>query len=303
VLKETLAMLNLPLSCAVPIASLSLNKCYRLKHASLPGPCFLKILASERNSTERLQELKIQTLASQHQLAPAVLRSCHSDVLTWMLSPFYTTTAQATMDTILQLLQQLHQLPAQAIMPVDPILLTHSYLALAQEINPATDYLKILTSVIANLPLPAINKVALCHFDVHPGNFLVSAQKTYMVDFENAGVFDPWYDLAVFSFYLGLDASGTEQLLNQYPSADAHALKHCLYYQKICLCLFLAYLVYHLLSHNIPIKTQSNSPKEAETQFRQLIKTYWQTKPLAAQLQLEQTLVSLGLHLVQGMVC
>jgi Ser/Thr protein kinase RdoA (MazF antagonist) len=51
------------------------------------------------------------------------------------------------------------------------------------------------------------------HNDVNPGNVLWDGERTWLVDWEVAGLGHPYYDLAAFVSFLDLDADAAHRLL------------------------------------------------------------------------------------------
>lgn len=69
--------------------------------------------------------------------------------------------------------------------------------------------------------------LAPCHNDLLAANFISDGDRTWIVDWEYAGMGDPAFDLANFAVSNGLDAAGDEELLAAYGSeeADVHVLQ------------------------------------------------------------------------------
>jgi thiamine kinase-like enzyme len=55
-----------------------------------------------------------------------------------------------------------------------------------------------------------------CHNDLLPGNVLFARDRTWLLDFEYAGMNDKYFDLANLSINCGLDAAADERLLARY---------------------------------------------------------------------------------------
>ena len=72
--------------------------------------------------------------------------------------------------------------------------------------------------------------LAPCHNDLLAANFISDAVRTWIVDWEYAGMGDPAFDLANFAVSNGLDAEGDRALLAAYGSeeADVHVLQRYL---------------------------------------------------------------------------
>ena len=63
-----------------------------------------------------------------------------------------------------------------------------------------------------------------CHNDLLAANFIDGGDRVWVVDWEYAGMGDPFFDLANFAVNNGLDAEGEAALLEAYGSADMRAL-------------------------------------------------------------------------------
>ncbi len=61
---------------------------------------------------------------------------------------------------------------------------------------------------------------ALCHNDLLAANFIAASDRTWIVDWEYAGMGDPAFDLANFAVSHGLDEEGDGELLRAYGSRE-----------------------------------------------------------------------------------
>jgi thiamine kinase-like enzyme len=61
----------------------------------------------------------------------------------------------------------------------------------------------------------------LCHNDLLAANFIAGGDRTWIVDWEYAGMGDPAFDLANFAVSHGLDEEGDAELLRAYGSKEA----------------------------------------------------------------------------------
>ena len=66
--------------------------------------------------------------------------------------------------------------------------------------------------------------VVTCHNDLLAANFIDDGERTWIVDWEYAGMGDPFFDLANFAVNNGLDEAGERALLEAYGSTDTRAL-------------------------------------------------------------------------------
>jgi thiamine kinase-like enzyme len=62
-----------------------------------------------------------------------------------------------------------------------------------------------------------------CHNDLLAANFVLGADRLWIVDWEYAGMGDPAFDLANFAVSNGLDEEGDRALLEEYGTADPNA--------------------------------------------------------------------------------
>jgi thiamine kinase-like enzyme len=63
-----------------------------------------------------------------------------------------------------------------------------------------------------------------CHNDLLAANFIHDGERVWLVDWEYAGMGDPYFDLANFAVNNGLDEHGEKALLEAYGGGDARAL-------------------------------------------------------------------------------
>ena len=66
--------------------------------------------------------------------------------------------------------------------------------------------------------------VVTCHNDLLAANFIDDGERIWIVDWEYAGMGDPFFDLANFAVNNGLDEEGERVLLEAYGSTDTRAL-------------------------------------------------------------------------------
>ncbi len=65
-----------------------------------------------------------------------------------------------------------------------------------------------------------------CHNDLLNANFIADGDRLWIVDWEYAGMGDPFFDLANFAVNNGLEEDGDRTLLEAYGRADKDALAH-----------------------------------------------------------------------------
>ena len=86
------------------------------------------------------------------------------------------------------------------------------------EYDHARDIAAEIESLRAGVPL------APCHNDLLAANFIRDGERVWLVDWEYAGMGDPFFDLANFAVNNGLDEEGEAALLDAYGADDAQAL-------------------------------------------------------------------------------
>jgi thiamine kinase-like enzyme len=124
-----------------------------------------------------------------------------------------------------RLLRRLHSGPALAAR-FDVFRVVETYAATARErgatVPPEYDGLLDIAHRIevARIGSPLVP----CHNDLLALNFIDDGGRTWIVDWEYAGMGDPYFDLANFTVNNGLDASGERALLDAYGGGDPRAL-------------------------------------------------------------------------------
>jgi thiamine kinase-like enzyme len=73
-------------------------------------------------------------------------------------------------------------------------------------------------------PTRRSSQVTPCHNDLLAANFIFDGARLWIVDWEYAGMGDPFFDLGNFAVNHELDVDGEHALLSAYGSADADAL-------------------------------------------------------------------------------
>ena len=76
----------------------------------------------------------------------------------------------------------------------------------------------------ADREAPGDAPIRPCHNDLLSANFIVDGDRLWIVDWEYAGMGDPFFDLGNFAVNHELDADGEQTLLDAYGSEDAEAL-------------------------------------------------------------------------------
>ena len=171
----------------------------------------------EHSAVCRQQELRCQHAAAAKGLAPAPL--CLNNHFQVLLTDYVADGCQYPYATlgVLPLLEKLvpfHQLAVQA-----PLLDCTGYLQQQWQAVVASDaehalYRRALNSAAA-LERQPVDEV-LCHLDLHCGNILWAANRTWLLDFEYSQRADSSLDLAALCIHFNLDPTQQNQLLQQY---------------------------------------------------------------------------------------
>jgi thiamine kinase-like enzyme len=119
------------------------------------------------------------------------------------------------------LLRRLHDGPA---IPgrFDSFRVVEAYAATAGSPPPAYERAKEVANRTEALRGPV--ELRPCHNDLLPANFVHDGARLRLVDWEYAGMGDPYFDLANFAINNELDADGEAELLAAYGGGDAQAL-------------------------------------------------------------------------------
>lgn len=121
--------------------------------------------------------------------------------------------------SITALLRRLHSIPAPAsVQQSDLMAILHGYwLTLDAHHEPqhvSTDTRSYATEIA--LESAAVAQRCLCHNDVHHLNLMSDGQRLWLLDWEYAGIGDPFFDLAALCCYHDYSPSLRDQLLLAY---------------------------------------------------------------------------------------
>jgi thiamine kinase-like enzyme len=108
----------------------------------------------------------------------------------------------------------------------DSFRVVEAYRAIADERGVATPRVYGWASEIARLIEEHRRDAPIlpCHNDLLDANFIADGERLWIVDWEYAGMGDPFFDLGNFAVNHELDAEGERLLLESYGSDDAEAL-------------------------------------------------------------------------------
>lgn len=127
----------------------------------------------------------------------------------------------ARLADVVKLLRTFHDSgPLRGAFPIHRVVEWHARDASSHGVVPPRSYgllhqqSRRIEAAFAVNPLPAVP----CHNDLLPGNVLFEHEgdRVWLLDFEYAGMNDPFFDLGNLSINCGLDAQGDEELLRSY---------------------------------------------------------------------------------------
>lgn len=194
--------------------------------AGVDGRRYVVRLPGERTellAIDRAGEVEMATRAAQLGIGPAVAGVLPEvgTLITEFIDGAHLDPAAfvARLDEVVPLLIALHRSgPLTARFPIHRVVEWHARDAAAHgvAIPSAFDRLhrvseRIETAFSAS-PVPAVP----CHNDLLPGNVLFTNNGARLLDYEYAGMNDPFFDLANLSVNCGLDEAADERLLESY---------------------------------------------------------------------------------------
>ena len=181
------------------------------------------------------QQLRILSRAAERGLAPALVHvdpSARATVSTRVMgAPLAAALADAgqrgaMMADLVSRLRELHALEVDGLTERDPLALAQSQWALQRERPGFPQWASALESNFAAIAVTLARdpRRVVSHNDLNPSNILWDGTRTWLVDWEVAGLTHPFYDLAVLSMFLRLDDATALSLLTmqeQRPVDDA----------------------------------------------------------------------------------
>ena len=119
-----------------------------------------------------------------------------------------------------------------------------------------------ITAVLARDPRRVVS-----HNDVNPGNVLWDGTRTWLVDWEVAGLWHPYYDLAAFVTFLAMDAErgyGLLALQEERPIGDTERRTFAAMRQLVALAVGTVFLSMVPALSVVPAPTRDEAPTQAE---------------------------------------
>jgi thiamine kinase len=183
---------------------------------------------------DRRNEERILAIAARAGVGPRVLRCDHEEnaLVTELLPGTSWSRDYARTSTgiarFAQLMREVHALPiADGIKRVDALSVVQGYWSTLERYGHSAGSAeqRAMASVLGQ-QLRDDLRLRLCHNDVHHLNLIDDGQRVRLLDWEYAGLGDPYFDLAGICCYHDYDAEQCEQLLQHYlgrrdPTASA----------------------------------------------------------------------------------
>jgi thiamine kinase-like enzyme len=177
---------------------------------------------------DRANEAEASRRAADLGIAPQVLGKLNSvgTLVTEFIAGHHLepTRFAEHLDDVVDLVRQFHQSgPLAGAFPIHRIVEWHARDAMAYGVMAPPAYERLhqqsrrIEAAFAKAPMPK----APCHNDLLPGNVLFSEGRTWLLDFEYAGMNDIFFDLGNLSVNSDLHADADEHLLTLYFGATS----------------------------------------------------------------------------------
>ncbi len=185
--------------------------------------------------------VEIQKQASVLGIAPKILyeNSKENFVLMEFLGKSSVPRDQHTMKNIAYFIKTLHQVaPTSDMMPIDIFAKVQDVLQFLQSENLPQDILNKFTKVLSLKKYKQGNH-RICHNDLNPNNLLFVKGKVIAIDWDAAGLNDPYYDLATIAMWYINVPKVEKNLLKEYLGRDPkiNELKHLNIMKKVAMAI------------------------------------------------------------------
>ncbi len=157
-------------------------------------------------------------LAADHEFGPSLIFhnvECRALITDFVVGKHLIPKDLENIEVVRQLvsgLKQLHQSTFQ-LRPYDKLETTKTNLKNIGDPFKIIDHFNSITFAIAQRNFPKVP----CHNDIHPGNLLYSSEgRVQMIDWDDAGMSDPFYDLARVSIEFCFNSEQNAFLLRHY---------------------------------------------------------------------------------------
>lgn len=236
-----------PVESITPLqGGFSSSKLYKVNTAT--QSYVLRLIDPQRSFADRDREIKCMEIASQEDIAPKVYYANPKDGIIMMefiqSSPLSKEeqSPKIRLPRLGQILKKLHKSPPfpKTISAQEEIQKVVSKLAMKKIKLP-----ELVSEVLTNIqkiegPLQKTAKLVPCHNDLNPNNILFTQNQIKIIDWEGAGMGDPYFDLATIALFFVFDPKDEGILLKSYFGAPLiPAQKHRLYLMKqVALCFY-----------------------------------------------------------------
>ena len=187
------------------------------------------------------RKLRIQQLAADAALAPRIVHVDESRrgvvsafVVDRSFRLFYRdpATHDAAFAQLARLIRRVHELPLPPdAEPSDPATLLATLWSGLRDFAMPAFVADAVTRLLATAPARD-RALVLSHNDVNPSNLVYDGERILLVDWDAAGVNDPFYDLAAASLFLRMDADACARLIAAYDQAPVAALPSRFLYNR-----------------------------------------------------------------------
>ncbi|MET0909396.1 MAG: choline/ethanolamine kinase family protein, partial [Ilumatobacteraceae bacterium] len=195
--------------------------------ARLPGE------RTELLGIDRANEAEAARRAAELGIGPPVLGELHGvGTLVTELVPgthLEPSAFVARLDDVVSLIKRFHGSgPLAGAFPIHRIVEAHARDAAARDVTlpQAFEHLQALSARIESAFAASPDAPVACHNDLLPGNVLFDVERAWLLDFEYAGMNDPFFDLGNLAVNCAFDAPTERRLVERYlggPSASGDA--------------------------------------------------------------------------------
>lgn len=196
-------------------------------------PFVLKVSAANEPLTDWRRKLHIQEVAADAALAPRIVhidesrRAVVSAFVADRSFPLYyrdPATHDRALSQLARVIRRVHELPLPPdVEPSDPHAHVTKLWAGLRDFAVPTFVADAVTRALAVAPTRD-RALVVSHNDVNPSNLVYEGERILLVDWDAAGVNDPYFDLAAASLFLRMDAGTCAKLLAAYDDAPVAAL-------------------------------------------------------------------------------
>lgn len=171
-------------------------------------------------STTAKHEIHCAKQATEHGLSPQFI---YTDNHSYLVTDYINTVkTNITYQHIAHMLHTLHQSSCDFIKTLTPCERVAEFLSQTNDNSSLIhDELNQLTAILK----PHFDLTSPCHFDLNKDNILFDGTRVYLIDWSDAVMSDPLYDLASHCFYHQFDLQEQTDLLAAYNSNTLHNRK------------------------------------------------------------------------------